>query len=141
MQGHQQFPPFALQGFPLANLVGIKGARQLLGQGAAPFQHATPHQIGEQGPGGAHWIDPWMPPEAAVLARQQGIDQDRRVMAQAIGFVVPQGIHRGDGFARLVVEHQGPPHAGQAAPDGGLGHRDPKHHQATGGQGGQAKAG
>ena len=53
MQGHQQFPPLALQGFPLANLVGIEGASQLLGQGAAPFQHATPHQVGEQGPGGA----------------------------------------------------------------------------------------
>ena len=81
LQRHQQFPPLALQGFPLAHLLWVEAAGQLLGEGAAALQYPAPHQVGEQGAAGAHRIHAWMPPEAAVFTGEQRIDQHRRVVA------------------------------------------------------------
>ena len=140
LECHQQFTPLAFQGFPLAHLVGIERARQLLGQGAAALEHAAPEQIRDQGPGGSHRIHAGMPPETAVLTGQQGVDQHAREMAQAVELVVAQPIGGGDRFALLVVEHQGPPHRGQAAADGGLHHGEAKQQNPTGGDASEDQA-
>ena len=90
----------------------------MLGEGGAAFQDASTDQIGDQGPAGADRIDAGMPPEAAVLTGEQGIDQQLGVTLQPPLFPVAAVIGGGDRPIGTVVEEQWPAHAGEAAADG-----------------------
>ncbi len=125
LQGHQQLPPLADQRLPLAHLLGVEAAGQLLGQGAAPLQHPATEHVGGQGPGGADRIHAGVPPEAAVLTGEQGIHQGRREIGEGIVFAM---FARFDGTERpvqAVVEGEGASHRRQAAP-----HRGPQEGQS-----------
>ena len=117
---HEQLPPLALQGLALADGFGIEAAGQLLGEGAAALQHPATHQVGHQGPARADRIDAWVPPEAAVFAGQQGVNQHGWVIAQARVFVVLARLGRTEGPVGAVIEGEGTAHRGQPVAQGHL---------------------
>ena len=140
LQGHQQLPPFARQGLTLAHLLGVEAAGQLLGERAAPFEDAAAEQVGHQGPGRADRINAGVPPEAAVLAGEQGLDQHAGVMPQAIAFPMPADLSSRQRPVAVIAEHQGPADAGEIAPDRPLGQGGEQQQQASGGNSGQQGA-
>ena len=141
LQGHQQLAPLAPQGFPLAHLVGVEAAGQLLGEGAATFEHPPAQHVGHQGSRRAHRIYAGMPPEAAVLTGQQCIDEYGGVVAQTLALPVLQGIGRRQGFALAVVEHQWAAHGGETAPDWHLEQRQAQQAEPPNCHGRQGQAG
>ena len=115
LERHQQLTPLAAKGFTLTHLIGVQAAGQLLGEGAATFQHPSSEHVGNKGTARTNRVDAGMPPEAAVLTGKQGIDQHPGIALQ--GFELPMllGLGSCDCFALPVVEHQGPSHRGEAA--------------------------
>jgi hypothetical protein len=140
LQRHQQLTPFASQGLPLAHLLGVEAACQLLGEGAAPFHHPSADKVGHKGPDRADRVDTWMPPEAIVLAGEQGIDQHRRVIVQPGELVVVLILGGGDRPVGAVVEEQRTAHGCQTAADRHLHHRGAQQQQAAARERGECHA-
>jgi hypothetical protein len=132
LQGHQQLPPFARQRLPLAHLLRIEAAGKLLGDRAAPLQHAPPQQVHRQGATRADRIHPWMPPEAAVLTGEECINQQLRIVPEVAVLAMLARFGGADRPVLAVVEHQGPAHARQIATD--------RHLQQCQAEGSQPKA-
>ena len=99
----------------MTHLIGVQAAGQLLGESAAPLQHPSSEHVGNKGPARTNRVDAGMPPEAAVLTGKQGIDQDPGIALQGFEFPMLLGLGCCDCFALPVVEHQRPPHRGEAA--------------------------
>ena len=117
LQRHEQFTELAAKGLPLAHLLRIQAAGKLLGEGAAPLQHPPTHQVGDQGAGRADRIDAGMPPEAAVLTREEGIDEHRGVVRQPAQLPVAMILGRGNRAAGAVIKQKGTPHGSQLSAD------------------------
>ena len=89
----------------------------MLGEGAPPLQHSAAQQVGHQGATGADRVDAGVPPEAAVLTGEQGIEQHPRIALKLRLFPVAAVIGRSDRPIGTVVEQQRPSDGRQASPD------------------------
>ena len=80
---------------------------QLLGQGATPLHHGARLDIAQHRPCNGHGVDAQMAVEAAVLHRQQGVDEQRRQLpcSHQHPVLVVGGIDAGD--QGRVQPHQG----------------------------------